>query len=173
MPMSPQEGAEPVDPDEQLRNWVYVDFTGKPLSAAELAAAVDSQMVHLMPFVLRVVIDQRQIDALLTTLATAAIPVDVRQVRINAQSASGPAGASSMPSVAEMAAGGPSGAGRMYDVTLEIRGTVGLATPPDEKTVGLEPGQGDVAPPADAGEKVAPAPKAALLDRPTRRRFPS
>jgi hypothetical protein len=69
--------------------------------------------------------------------------------------------------------GGPAGAGRYYDVTLELRGTVGLATPPNEKTVGLEPGQGDAVAPADAGEKVAPAPKAALLNRPTRRRIAS
>jgi hypothetical protein len=46
------EGAATADPDEMLRNWVYVDFTGKPLDAAQLATAVDSQMVHLMPFVL-------------------------------------------------------------------------------------------------------------------------
>lgn len=171
MPMGPEEGAAPVDPDEQLRNWVYVDFAGKPLSATDLAAAVDSQMVHLMPFVLRVVIDQRQIDALLVALASAAIPVDVRQVRINAPT-SGPAGASPMQT-SDAVASGPSGAGRFYDVTLELRGTVGLATPPNEKTVGLEAGQGDAAAPDDGGEKVAPAAKAAQSVRPNRRRIAS
>ena len=171
-PTSPEEGSASSDPDEQLRNWIYVDFTGKPLSATELAAAVDSQMVHLMPFILRVVIDQRQIDALLAALATTSIPIDVRQVRINA-AAAGQAGPSSQPSMAETAAAGASGAGRLYDVTLELRGTVGLATPPTEKTVGLEPGQGDAVPPADGGEKAASGPRAALLDRPTRRRIAS
>lgn len=157
----PEAAAAPADPDEMLRNWIYVDFSGKPLDAAQLAAAVDCQMVHLMPFVLQVVIDQRKIDALLVDLATAEIPIDVRQVRINSgQSVSG------MVAQAVPATGG----GRPYDVSLELRGTVGLATPPNERTVGLEPGQGDVAP-GEAGEKPAPAPKAALLRRPVRRRL--
>jgi len=163
------EGAATADPDEMLRNWVYVDFTGKPLDAAQLATAVDSQMVHLMPFVLRVVIDQRQIDALLVSLSSATIPIDVRQVRINAPT-SGQAAAPFMP---DGGAGGPTGVGRFYDVTLELRGTVGLATPPNEITVGLEPGQGDAAAPVEAGEKPAPAPKAALFNRHTRRRIAS
>ena len=172
-PMSPEEAGAPVDPDGPLRNWIYVDFAGKPLSAAELEAAIDSQMIHLMPFVLRVVIDQRQIDALLVGLAASAIPIDVRQVRINAPT-SGQAGAPSMPSMPDGGGGGgPADAGRYYDVTLELRGTVGLATPPNEKTVGLEPGQGEAVAPADAGEKAVPAPKAALLNRPTRRRIAS
>jgi hypothetical protein len=166
-----QEGAATADPDEMLRNWVYVDFTGKPLDAAQLAAAVDCQMVHLMPFVLRVVIDQRQIDALLVSLSTATIPIDVRQVRINAPT-SGQTAAPSMP-VSDGGGRGPAGIGRLYDVTLELRGTVGLATPPNEITVGLEPGQGDAAAPAEAGDKSVPAPKAALFNRHTRRRIAS
>ena len=173
---SPEEAAAPVDPDVPLRNWIYVDFAGKPLSAAELEAAIDSQMIHLMPFVLRVVVDQRQIDGLLVDLAASAIPIDVRQVRIYAPT-SGQAGAPpsmpSMPSMPDGGLGGPAGAGRYYDVTLELRGTVGLATPPSEKAVGLEPGQGDAVAPADAVEKPAPAPKAALLNRPMRRRIAS
>jgi hypothetical protein len=32
--------AVPVDPDEMLQNWVYVDFTGKPLDATQLKAAM-------------------------------------------------------------------------------------------------------------------------------------
>jgi hypothetical protein len=172
---SPEEAAGPADADVPLRNWIYVDFAGKPLSAAELEAAIDSQMIHLMPFVLRVVIDQRQIDALLVGLAASAIPIDVRQVRINAPTSGqgGMPSAPSGPSMPDGGGGGQAGAGRYYDVTLELRGTVGLATPPNEKTVGLEPGQGDAVAPADAGEKVAPAPKAALLNRPTRRRIAS
>jgi hypothetical protein len=49
----------------------------------------------------------------------------------------------------------------LYDVNLELRGTVGLATPPDEKAVGLESGQVDDPAPEDSGDK----PKAAVLDR--------
>jgi len=163
------EGTAPADPEAMLRNWIYVDFAGRPLDAAQLATAVDSQMVHLMPFVLRVVIDQRQIDALLVSLATATVPIDVRQVRINAPTS----GQATAPSMQSGGGGGPTGVGRFYDVTLELRGTVGLATPPNEITVGLEPGQGAVAAPAEEGEKPAPAPKAALFNRHTRRRIAS
>lgn len=165
--------SEPADPDEQLRNWIYVDFSGKPLSAAELASAVDSQMVHLLPFVLRVVIDQRQIDALLTELATSTLPIDVRQLRINA--ASGPAGGAAAGVPAPMMAGGPmpgeGGGSRLYDVTLELRGTVGLATEPNEQAVGLEPGEALPAPPAEPEGR--PAPKAAANVRRARWRLTS
>ena len=86
--------AAPVaSPDEQLKEWIYVDFTGKPLTAAELATMPAAKMVHLMPFVLRVTMDQRKLDALLADLATNAVPIDVRQVRINpSQQAGGAAG---------------------------------------------------------------------------------
>ena len=159
-----------VSPDDMLRNWAYVDFTGRPLDATQLAAAADAQMVHLVPFVMRLVIDQRQIDNLLVDLAMTPLPVDVRQVRINA-SASGPASGAMM----SPAPSGPASAiGRLYDVTLELRGTIGLATPPNEKAVGLTPEQANEAVSEDAGEKPAAAPaKAALLGRPSRRRTSS
>jgi hypothetical protein len=115
------------------------------------------------------VIDERQIDALLVALSTAPIPIDVRQVRIAASSASAQQGPAQPRSDAAL----PSGAGRFYDVPLELRGTVGLATPPNEKTVGLEPGQGDAVAPADAENKASPAAKAALFGRPIRRRMAS
>jgi hypothetical protein len=173
MPPGAEEGGAAVaDPDSLLRNWVYVDATGKPMDATQLAAAVDCQMVHRMPFVLRVVIDQRKIDALLVDLSTAMIPIDVRQVRINAGgSAAGPSMRSGLPDPGAMLAGS-GGSGRFYDVTLELRGTVGLATPPDEAVVGLEPGQGNETAPAEAADKpVAPpkpavVPAAAILGRP-------
>ena len=169
-----EEGAAVADPDSPLRNWVYVDFSGKPMGAAQLAAAVDCQMVHRMPFVLRVVIDQRKIDALLVDLSTAMLPIDVRQIRINAgasSQATGPSMRSGLPDSGAMVPGS-AGSGRFYDVTLELRGTVGLATPPDEKIVGLEPGEGEEAAPAEAADKPAAAPKpaavpaAAILGRP-------
>jgi len=84
------EGAgEAASLDEGLQQWIYVDFAGKPLTAAELETSPDAEMVHLMPFTLRMVIDQRRIDEFLTLLATAPAPVDVRQVRINPEAAAG------------------------------------------------------------------------------------
>ena len=67
-PGDPAADAAGANPDDQLANWVYCDFQGKPLDAATLASAPDAQMVHLMPFVMRLLIDQRQIDALAETI---------------------------------------------------------------------------------------------------------
>jgi len=135
-PVPPAAGDQPAagSPEDDFRGWIYVDFAGKPLSVAALAAAPDMQLVHLMPFVLRVVIDQRQLDRLLTNLAAAPVPIDVRQVRVNpgfqpAQSAEGGA----IPGLqGEPVAGLPGelGGRRPNDIVVELRGSVALAVPP-------------------------------------------
>jgi len=130
-PATPQhprfgESAPQQPTDDDYRSWVYVDFSGKGLTAARLAKA--PPMVRLMPFVLRIVIDQRQLDRFLATLATWPIPIDVRQVRINHDEEQG---------------GRDQTAGtrlRPYDVRVELRGTVGLATPPDQQPTSGPPG---------------------------------
>lgn len=115
-------GDQPArSPDDDYRSWIYVDFSGQPLSAAQLSAP-EWQMVHLMPFVLRVTIDQRQLDRLLVTLAAMPIPIDVREVRLN------PGAGGSQATGAE-----PQGSGakaRPNDVIVELRGTVALAARP-------------------------------------------
>lgn len=126
--------AAAVSPDDQLREWIYVDFNGKPLTAAELATSPDAKLVHLVPFALRAVVDQRKVDALLATLATNAVPIDVRQVRINPGAGAG--GPGSGPGPGLDGAGGMAGGGtRPNDVILEIRGTVTMATPPNESVL--------------------------------------
>ncbi|MFM8803865.1 MAG: hypothetical protein ACKOK8_08150 [Planctomycetia bacterium] len=171
---APEEGAAAVSPDDQLRNWIYVNFEGRPLDAAALAAAPDCQMVHLVPFVLRVVMDERLIDSLLVELSSASVPIDVRQVRINAGGA-GPVGGRSVADGGGVLGGGASlsSAGRLHDVDLELRGTVGLATPPDEKAVGLEPGQGSDAATENPGEMPAPAPQSSRHEHSRGRRVAS
>lgn len=137
------EGAAAGDPAAALREWIYVDFDGKPLSAAALAASPAARMVHLMPFMMRIVIDQRRLDALLVDIATQKVPIDVREVRINP----GSAGDADRK------------AGRTHDVVVELRGTVGLATRPNPAAIGIEPQAppaGDAAggpPPADGRPK--------------------
>ena len=131
--------AAPVaSPDEQLKEWIYVDFTGKPLTAAELATVPAAKMVHLMPFVLRVTMDQRKLDTLLADLATNAVPIDVRQVRINPsqQAGGGGPGRGEFAAPAAMTMDGGAGGVRPFDVTVELRGTVGLAPPPDKNAIG-------------------------------------
>ena len=127
------EGTPAAAPDASLREWIYVDFEGKGLSAADVATVPAARMVHLMPFVLRLTIDQRRLDALLADLAQAPIPIDVREVRINARGEHGGA------AFADGLQGTDDKRGRSHDVHVELRGTVGLATLPNAAAVGLEP----------------------------------
>ncbi|NDC63880.1 MAG: hypothetical protein EBZ59_07855 [Planctomycetia bacterium] len=157
MPGMPGDPSAP-NPDDDLRNWIYVSFAGRPFTAAELAGSPEAQMVHLMPFVIRIVMDQRKLDAWLVELATSPVPIDVRQVRIN----TGPA-----PAAAPNAASQPP-ARRPYDIQVELRGTVGLATPPQEAVVGLEAEASPADPAADpaanappGGDQETPPPTAA------------
>jgi len=134
-------GSPGGSPDDPFKQWIYVDFAGRPLTARDIATKPEARFVHLMPFVLRLVMDQRQVDRLLVELASCPVPIDVRQVRIN------PTNQGSGPSVFE-AGGGADSAGmavgsglqdrrqRPFDVTVELRGTVGLATPPDPAALG-------------------------------------
>lgn len=140
-------GAEaPESADDALKNWVYVDFEGKPLSASELASVPASQIFRLMPFVLRTTIDQRALDALLVELASAPVPIDTRQVRINAGQSSGgdfggrdlgrPGGGQparfAMPSGDGITAGDRA---RLHDVSVELRGTLAIVMRPDSSLI--------------------------------------
>jgi hypothetical protein len=120
--------------DAEVLSYAYVDFGGRALTAEDLVSAPGAEMTHLMPFVLRVVIDERQIDALLTALAASAIPIDVRQIRINPSAAGQPSMDAGMwVMLGKMSSGGTSV--RRHDVRLELRGTVALATKPGDPVV--------------------------------------
>jgi hypothetical protein len=160
-----------ASPDDLLRSWIYVDFSGKPLMAAELATSPDAQLVHLVPFVMRAIVDERKLDTLLVDLATAPVPIDVRQVRINV-GAGGPGGG--MPSMGPMGGFGPGGGefggqpaaaagSRPQDVTGALRGTVALAKQPDPLALGLEAAPDEEAEEA-APEADAAAPEAAPVN---------
>jgi len=134
-------GAEPAatDPDDMLLNWIYVDFEGRPLTAAEINASVAARMVHLMPFTIALTIDQNALDRLLVDLATVpTVPFDVRQVRINAEGEGRRRGGSRserMPGPGRpddgMATSRPS------DVEVELRGVIPLIATPDPQVLGL------------------------------------
>jgi hypothetical protein len=106
------EGGAPAAPqgpgttDEAFLTWIYVDADGKPLTGAEVATSPSALMTHLMPFTMRATIDQRKLDAFLIRLATSAVPINIRQVRLNP-----PAAAAGMPGMGGM--GGPPGGGMM------------------------------------------------------------
>jgi len=123
----PAADGAPASPDDIFRNWIYVGFDGRPLMAAEQTASLANRMIHFIPFRMRAVMDQRRLDDLLVTLAASAIPIDVRQVRVN------PGASSQRPG-----GGGVDSRGvgfRPYDVAVEIRGSIAVAALPDRKAV--------------------------------------
>jgi hypothetical protein len=123
------QGAD-ASPDDALRNWVYADLEGKPLMAGDLAATPMSQVLRLMPFVLRLTIDQRGLDRLLIELASAPVPIDTRQVRINVeQSLGGDFGGMNRGRSQPDTTGGDRA--RLQDVSVELRGTMAIVMPPD------------------------------------------
>jgi len=144
--------------DGDFLNWAYVDFSGKPLLAEELTSTPGIAVTRLMPFRMVAVIDQRKLDSLLVTMATWPMPIEVRQVRINpgaanvgtgmdmgggmgsgggmARGRGGMAGgrlAGGRGGREAMGGGAEGGTGRPHDVTVEIVGTIALATPPGSK----------------------------------------
>ncbi len=148
------ESAADVSPDDALQNWVYVDLDGKPLAATDLASAPTSNILRLMPFVLRATIDQRALDALLVELASAPVPIDTRQVRINADQTSGGdfGGRGSgrrrgiRPPRSSDRMGGEGIGGdraRLHDVNVELRGTLAIVMRPDPKLLTADDGGGE------------------------------
>lgn len=124
--------------DSLLRNWIYVDADGRPLTAEELEISPDTKLAHLVPFVVRGQVDQRKFDRLLRTLATWPVPIDVRQVRIN-PGATGGGAEINRPMMPQPGRDGSGDGGvRRYDFTVELRGMIALANPPDPAILGID-----------------------------------
>ncbi len=127
-------------PDDAFKNWVYVDLDSRPLMATELNTSPTARMLRLMPFLIRATLDQRALDSLLVELASAPVPIDTRQVRINT-------GQSSTGGFGNRQRGGPreeqtltSDRPRLHDVRVELRGTLAIVMQPDPSL--LEVGSG-------------------------------
>jgi hypothetical protein len=104
---APAAAQGPGTTDEAFLTWIYVDADGKPLKGEEVATSPSALMTHLMPFTIRATIDQRKLDAFLIRLATSAVPIDIRQVRLNPPAAA--AGMPGMGGMGGMGMGGPPG----------------------------------------------------------------
>lgn len=145
MGMGPGDGesAAEISPDEALKNWVYVDLAGNPLMATDVAAAPTARILRLMPFLIRGTIDQRSLDRLLVELASAPVPIDTRQVRINADEAAG-GGFGGRTRGAPRPREAGSDRARLHDVNVELRGTLAIVTRPDPSL--LEAGDDDGSP---------------------------
>jgi hypothetical protein len=135
----------------------YVDDEGKPLGANDPAPY---EQFNLVPFTMRLVIDQKKMVAFLAECAKSSMRIDVRQVRFQGQ---GP------PSASETAAPGPGGgpSGRPggdrlvggTDVSMEVRGVVFIFNPPNKKILGTE--SAGEAKPEEAASEAATIPPAA------------
>jgi hypothetical protein len=109
---------EPADPG----NWRYVDKANTPLAGFQLREAIappvpgvvatpnpDTALLTVakrMPVRIRLVIDQRRLNKLLTEFGNAPLPVEVRQLRINRDAA---AAGDPTSFFAALGAGGPGG----------------------------------------------------------------
>ena len=136
-------GGDAEADDDALRNWIYADANGTPLLAEEIEASPDTKFAHLMPFVVQGQVDQRKLDLFLRTLATWSVPINVRQVRINPEKSL--AAGTSNPRMMGGGMGENFGMGniqnggsyRRYDITVELRGLIALAAPPNREFLGL------------------------------------
>ena len=143
------DGMESLDEDTdfQLLNWIYVDREGTPLSAEDVEMSPDTKMTHLVPFVFRGRVDQRKLDLLLRTFASQQVPIDVRQIRINPEGGLGESGEfgsrGRMPSPRSMGMEGADTTSRKYDLDVELRGSIALATRPDPEYLGLDQAKAD------------------------------
>lgn len=178
---SGEAAATPVNTDDSLEEWIYVDPDGKPLTGEEVRSAA-GRIANLMPFVLRGVADQRKLDAILVAFATAEVPVTVREIRVNPSAGGGAGGMFGGGNAAYAPDSGGAGMGggmamgmgmgvpgggsgnnrRAHDVTFEIAGTIALARRPDPKALGIE----DKAADEPAEPAAEPAPPEPSSDQP-------
>jgi hypothetical protein len=113
----------------------YVDEQGKPLAAS---AAAPFDEYNLMPFAVRVVIDQRRIAKLLTEFARSSMPIEVRLLDFQGKepppAAEGATPGSGAPKGSRgRSTGSEDKSASPHDVTLDIQGVVYIFNPPDKK----------------------------------------
>jgi hypothetical protein len=161
-----------ANPDDKWKNYRYVTLDGKPVMQADLDAGTSE--FNLMPFVMVLKIDERDIDRLLVNFRNSALPIEVQQVRINPATTAGVGGIANSrpmggggsdhgPAPAIAMAGGGTASGQDRVVAVEIRGVVALVQPPKMpaiQTAQAEPGATPETPPAAAPETpAAPTPE--------------
>jgi len=114
----------------------YVGRDGNPISGTE----AKSQQFKRMPVHMTLKMDQREINRLLTECANSPLPVEVRQLRINAN-AEAPGGSRPPASAARgnQADDASPTAPDIFDVTLDINGIIYIYNPPDPAKLGTQP----------------------------------
>jgi hypothetical protein len=124
-------GAATARGDGSLKDRRYCDVDGKPISGAELDAKLATSQYKLMPVVMRLAMNQKELPKLLAALSNAVTPMRITQVQLYE------GGGGSRVNVA--AAGDGRGAPIdisndprfSLDVTVDIRGMVHIFLPPN------------------------------------------
>lgn len=122
--MPPSEGGEAPAPDEGR----YLQADGTALAAG----TAQTEQFKRLPVYMKLIMDQREVNRLLTECANYPLPVEVRQLRM------GSSGGSSQ-SAGQGQSGGSAAAprpGEAYDVSVEINGIIYLFNPPDPEKLG-------------------------------------
>jgi hypothetical protein len=146
MAMNPSPGGAPSA--EGSDDGRYVDEQGKPMSSS----AAQQGEFKRMPVYLELVMDQREIHALLAACANSPLPVEVRQLRVNslAEAAASRTGGSS----AGFGGPGPSALTgtdqdqNANDVSVELHGIIYIFNAPDIAKLGAT---GEATPAAATG----------------------
>jgi hypothetical protein len=140
--------------DDQLKDKRYLDLKWKPIPAGELATASPPEF-KLIPFRLLVYMDQRDIDRMLLEFRGSILPIEVKEMRINASVGS--------------AAFGERDSGSVYHIPVEFRGVVYIYNPPSlKKPEFVKDTETAVAAVSATGSPVAesPAPETSTPDSP-------
>jgi hypothetical protein len=114
----------------------------------------------LMAFKLRLIVDEYQLQRVVEEFANSVLPLEVRQVRINAAADASEASGPRRGSRDRLANSLPSAGGVSHNSTLEIDGVAYLINPPDRVKLGLP---ATVEPPAGANPS---APGTAAIETP-------
>jgi hypothetical protein len=81
-PAAAPEASASTNPDDYLNDWRYVDVNSKPITKEEFGTPQFHEY-RLMPWRLRVTVDQRRWDELLVMFRNTDLPLEIRQVRVN------------------------------------------------------------------------------------------
>jgi hypothetical protein len=127
----------------------YVDEKGMPLAEGAVAAPEFKRM----PVVMRLIMDQREIQHLLVECANSPLPVEVRQLHVHTRKggAGQKAGAQQNNSEKDMSS---------YEMTVEVEGLIYIFNPPDPTKLGGLAAEAGGPPPAEAAGAGAPEAKA-------------
>lgn len=135
-PTGGEADAGPKAPDEKR----YVDAEDKVLAGG----TAEKEVLKRLPIYMNLVIDEQDIAKLLVECANSPLPLEIKQVRINAGKGNAPvAGAPGTP-------GAPAEADEtVHRVPVELVGVMVIYNRPDAAVLGEQPAAGD-APPAEA-----------------------